>query len=47
LFASGYTENAIHTDFVLKDGMNLIPKPYSLGGLLRAVRARLDARRAR
>ena len=47
LFASGYTENAIHTDFVLKDGMSLIAKPYSLGGLLRAVRARLDARRAR
>jgi two-component system cell cycle sensor histidine kinase/response regulator CckA len=47
LFASGYTENAIHTDFVLKDEMNLIPKPYSLGGLLRAVRARLDARRTK
>ncbi len=43
LFASGYSENAIHTNFVLQEGMKLIRKPYDTAALLRAVRATLDA----
>ena len=42
LFTSGYSENAVHTNFVLHDGVRLIQKPYSLVTLLRAVRAALD-----
>ena len=42
LFSSGYSTNAIHTDFVLKDGIELIQKPYAPGALLRKVRQVLD-----
>ncbi len=42
LFSSGYSENAVHTNFVLHDGLKLIQKPYSLVALMRAVRAALD-----
>lgn len=42
LFSSGYSENAIHTDFVIKEGLRLITKPYSKVQLLRAVRETLD-----
>jgi PAS domain S-box-containing protein len=42
LFASGYTENAVHTNFVLKEGFRLIQKPFSGEDLLRAVREILD-----
>ena len=38
LFSSGYSENAIHTNFVIKEGLNLISKPYRGSDLLRAVR---------
>jgi signal transduction histidine kinase/CheY-like chemotaxis protein len=44
LFASGYSENAIHTNFVLKAGMELIRKPYRLHDLLERVRIILDDR---
>ncbi len=43
LFASGYSENAIHTNFVLREGFRLIQKPFSREALLRAVREALDA----
>ena len=43
LFSSGYSENAIHTNFVIKEGLRLISKPYSQTSLLRAVRETLDA----
>ena len=43
LFSSGYSENAIHTNFVIKKGIHLISKPYRKPDLLRAVRATLDA----
>jgi len=43
LFASGYSMNAIHTHFVLDEGMNLIPKPYQRNDLLREIRAVLDS----
>jgi PAS domain S-box-containing protein len=42
IFSSGYSENAVHTNFVLHDGLKLIPKPYSPATLLRAVRGALD-----
>ena len=42
LFSSGYSESAIHTDFVIHDGFNLIQKPYRRVDLLRAVREVLD-----
>jgi signal transduction histidine kinase len=43
LFSSGYSENAIHTGFVLHEGLRLLQKPYAPATLLRAVRAALDA----
>jgi CheY-like chemotaxis protein len=43
LFSSGYTRSAIHTNFVIKDGLRLIAKPYREADLLRAVRETLDS----
>ena len=42
LFASGYSENAIHTNFVLHDGLELIQKPFTRSVLLDAVRRALS-----
>ena len=42
LFSSGYSTNAIHTEFVLKDDIELIQKPYAPNDLLRKVREVLD-----
>jgi CheY-like chemotaxis protein len=42
LFTSGYSENAIHTNFVIHEGLRLIKKPYRRVDLLRAVRAALS-----
>jgi two-component system, cell cycle sensor histidine kinase and response regulator CckA len=42
LFASGYSENAAHTSFIVREGIQLIQKPYAPDTLLRAVRAVLD-----
>jgi CheY-like chemotaxis protein len=42
LFASGYSMNAIHTDFVLDEGLTLIQKPAERDELLRKVREVLD-----
>ncbi len=42
IFASGYSMNAIHTNFVLEEGLSLISKPYQRGQLLRKVRNVLD-----
>lgn len=44
LFSTGYSENAVHTDFVKKEGVYLITKPYGLDALGRKVREILDAR---
>ena len=38
LFSSGYSTSAIHTDFALKAGIDLIQKPYAPDALLRKVR---------
>ena len=43
LFSSGYSEDAIHTRFVLDEGVQLIQKPYAPGVLLSRVRTVLDA----
>jgi PAS domain S-box-containing protein len=42
LFISGYSESAIHTDFVLHEGLALLQKPYTANALLQAVRNALD-----
>ncbi len=42
LFSSGYSANAVHTGFVLHEGIELIQKPYSPSALLRKVRDVLD-----
>lgn len=42
LFASGYSENAVHTGFIQKQGLHLIRKPYQRETLLRAMREVLD-----
>ncbi len=43
LFSSGYSMNAIHTSFVLDEGLALIQKPFQRGDLLRRVREVLDS----
>ncbi len=43
LFASGYSENAIHTNFVLDEDLALVQKPFSPNALLLAVRKILDS----
>lgn len=43
LFVSGYSSNAIHTNFVLHQGVELLQKPYGPESLLRALRAVLDS----
>ncbi len=43
LFSSGYSMNAVHTDFVLDQGLQLIQKPYQRDDLLQRVRDALNA----
>jgi len=43
LFSSGYSENAIHTRFILDEGLHLLRKPYDRKTMLRRVREVLDA----
>lgn len=38
LFASGYTRDALHTDFMLDEGLQLIQKPFDRAALLRKIR---------
>lgn len=45
LFASGYSENAVHTNFVLEEGLQLIQKPYNRINFLLAIRRMLDTPR--
>ncbi len=42
LFTSGYSENAVHTGFILKEGLRLLQKPYLPDALLRTVREILN-----
>jgi PAS domain S-box-containing protein len=43
LFASGYSENAVHTNFIQTRGLHLLSKPYQAETLLRKIREVLDA----
>jgi DNA-binding response OmpR family regulator len=43
LFTSGYDESSIHKDFILREGMALLEKPYSMRSLLKRIRAVLDS----
>jgi len=42
LFTSGYSANALHERFVLKPGVEFIPKPFSLKQLTTGIRRLLD-----
>jgi len=42
LFASGYSENAVHTNFIQNRGLHLLSKPYQTDSLLRKIREVLD-----
>ncbi len=42
LFSSGYNQDAIHTRFILDEGLDLLRKPFNRGELLRSVRQALD-----
>ncbi len=42
LFTSGYSTSGIHTNFILEEGLEFIPKPYSTNALRGKVRAVLD-----
>jgi two-component system, cell cycle sensor histidine kinase and response regulator CckA len=42
LFSSGYSMNAVHTNFVLDEGLTLLRKPYQRDELLRKLREVLD-----
>jgi len=42
LFASGFNENIIHTNYVLDEGLHFIQKPYERAQLLSRVREVLD-----
>ncbi|MCF7668511.1 MAG: PAS domain S-box protein [Verrucomicrobia bacterium] len=42
IFTSGYSTNAIHTNFIIDDGISLLQKPYASDTLLRQVRSVLD-----
>ena len=43
LFASGYSLNAIHTNFILDSDLDLVQKPFRRGELLKEVRRILDS----
>ncbi|MBN1867255.1 response regulator [Candidatus Sumerlaeota bacterium] len=43
LFASGYSTDTVHTDFLLNEGMRLVQKPYQRDTLLKRIRETLDA----
>ncbi|OPY90748.1 MAG: Blue-light-activated protein [Syntrophus sp. PtaU1.Bin208] len=42
LFMSGYSEDAVHTNFILDHGLKLIQKPFKSMDLLRMLRQELD-----
>lgn len=44
LFTSGYSPDAVHTNFIIKQGLHLLQKPYSRDTLLRKIREILDGR---
>lgn len=42
LFTSGYSASGIHTNFILEEGLEFIPKPYNADTLRARVRSILD-----
>ena len=44
IFASAFSEQALHTQFALGSGINLLQKPFDRSTLLGAVRRMIDAR---
>ena len=42
LFASGYSRDGLHNNYILEDGLHLLQKPYTRGSLLGLVRQVLD-----
>jgi len=42
LFVSGYSENAVHTNFIQNRDLHLLSKPYQTDSLLRKVREVLE-----
>ncbi len=46
LFSTGYSEGAIHTRFILDEGLELFQKPFDGQALLRKVRSMLDENRS-
>jgi DNA-binding response OmpR family regulator len=47
IFTSGYSASEIHTNFILEEGLEFIPKPYSTDVLRSRVRAVLDGEQTR
>jgi len=45
LFMSGYSEDALHTNFILTSGLKLIQKPFKPPDLLKMLRRELDSSR--
>ncbi|HXS68534.1 MAG TPA: PAS domain S-box protein [Candidatus Polarisedimenticolia bacterium] len=43
IYSSGYTRDLVSADFKLQDGVNFLPKPYSLQKLSETVRRNLDS----
>jgi hypothetical protein len=39
---SGYSENAVHTNYVLKSGHRLVQKPFSRETLLKEIRKTIE-----
>ena len=42
MFTTGYSENGIHANFILEEGLELIKKPYTTDALRAGVRKVLD-----
>ncbi len=42
LFASGYSRDGLHNNYILEEGLHLLQKPYSRNSLLRLIRQILD-----
>ncbi|HOK09712.1 MAG TPA: PhnD/SsuA/transferrin family substrate-binding protein [Candidatus Hydrogenedens sp.] len=46
ILSTGYTENSIHTNFILDEGLNLLNKPFGRKDLLKMVRKTLDQKKS-